>query len=86
MMQFGKINQPISGFQAKRQILLLFLKSQPWEIPFNWDFGFDRDAIDPVDQIVSGVEKYLDFEVKDVEVDGDRVSISLEGKKFDVSI
>lgn len=86
MMQFGKINQPISGFQAQRQILLLFLKSQPWEIPFNWDFGFDRDAIDPVDQIVSGVEKYLDFEVKDVEVDGDLVSVNLEGKKFDVSV
>lgn len=86
MMQFGKINEPISGFQAQRQILLLFLKSQPWEIPFNWDYGFDRDAIDPVDQIVSGVEKYLDFEVKDVEVDGTKVSINLEGKKFDVSI
>lgn len=93
MMQIGKINKPISGFQAQRQILILFLQSQPWEIPFNWDYGFDRDAIDPIDQIVSGIEKYLPFKVEDVEVTGDgvpprelRVSINLEGKKFDVSI
>lgn len=86
MMQFGKINAPISGFQAQRQILILFLNSQPWEIPFNWDFGYDRDAIDPVEQITSSIEKHLDFDVTDVLVEGDRVSINLQGKKIDVTI
>jgi hypothetical protein len=86
MMQLGEINKPISGFQAKRQILTLFLKSQRWELPFNWDFGRDPDAIDPVEQILSSIEKYLTFTVESVEIEGSRIIISLDGKKFDVSI
>jgi hypothetical protein len=86
MMQFGKINEPISGFQAQRQILTLFLNSQHWEIPFNWDFGRDRDAIDPVEQITAMIEKYLPFSIDSVEVEGDRVSAYLKGKQIDVTI
>lgn len=83
-MQFGKINQPISGFAADRQILSLFLNSQHWEMPFNWDYGRDLNAIDPVDQIVAGIEKYLAFKVDSVEVIGRSVSVYLEGKKINV--
>jgi hypothetical protein len=86
MMQFGKINQPVSDFQAQRQILTLCLNSQHWEIPFNWDFGRDRDAIDPVEQITAMIERYLPFLIDSVEVDGDRVSVYLNGKQIDVTI
>lgn len=86
MMQFGKINQPINDFLAQRQILALFINSQRWEMPFSWDWGRDPDAIDPVEQLMSAIAKHLLFTVDDVEVEGDRVTITLKGKKFDVSI
>jgi len=86
MMQFGKINEPVSGFQSQRQILTLCLNSHHWEIPFNWDFGRDRDAVDPVEQITAMIERYLPFSIDSIEVEGDRVSVYLNGKQINVSI
>ena len=85
-MQLGKINVPISGFEAQRQSLILAIQSQWWELPFNWDFGRDPQAIDPVEQILSMIEKYLNFTVENVEIESDRVSVWLKGKKIDVAI
>lgn len=84
-MQFGEINKPIDGFEAQRQVLILFLRSQPWEIPFVWDYGWDRNAIDQAEQIQSGIAKHLDFTVDSVEVLDGEVSINLRGKKINVS-
>lgn len=86
IMQLGKTNAPIAGFEAQRQLLILAIQSQWWELPFNWDFGRDPTAIDPVDQLLSMIEKYLDFTVDNVEIQGDRVSVWLKGKKIDVTI
>ena len=86
MMQYGKINQPVTGFEAQRQILTLMLRSKWWELPFNWDFGRDPNAIDPVEQIKGTIEKYLDFTVDAVEIQDDRVSVWLLSKRIDVSV
>lgn len=85
-MQFGEINKPIDGFEAQRQIIILFINSQPWELPFAWDYGWDRNAIDPAEQIQSGIAKYLNFSVDSVEVEGREVTINLEGKKINVTV
>jgi hypothetical protein len=85
-MQFGEINKPIQGFEAQRQIIILFLNSQPWELPFAWDYGWERNAIDPAQQIQSGIAKYLDFTVDSVEVVEREVTINLKGKKISVTI
>lgn len=55
-------------------------------MPFAWDWGRDPNAIDPVEQLTSSIAKYLDFTVEDVEVEGNRVSVTLQGKKIDVFI
>lgn len=85
-MQFGQINKPIDGFEAQRQVIILFLNSQPWELPFAWDYGWDRNAIDPAEEISSGIAKYLNFTVDSVEVIGREVIINLKGKKINVTI
>jgi hypothetical protein len=84
-MQLGKINAPISGFEADRQRLIFAIQSQWWELPFHWDFGRDPKAIDPVEQLLSMIEKYLNFTVDKVEIQGDRVSVWLKGKQIDVT-
>lgn len=84
MMQYGKIGSPIVGFEAQKQILIAFLNSQYWEIPFNWDFGRSSDAIDPVQEITEGIKKYLDFTIDSVEIEGSRVTIYLQGQKINV--
>ena len=84
-MQFGEINKPLEGFEAQRQTLILFLNSQPWEMPFAADYGWDRNAIDQAEQIKSGIAKHLNFTVDSVEIIDREVSINLKGKKINVS-
>lgn len=81
IMRFGKIGEPIAGFDAKKQIIEGFLNSQYWEMPFNWDWGYPKDAIDPVRAIEEGIKKYLDFEVDSIAREGSQIIIYLDGEK-----
>lgn len=86
IMQLGKINAPITNFEAQRQTLILAIQSQWWELPFYWDYGRDLEAIDPIEQLLSMIEKYLSFTVEQIEIEGDRVNVWLQGKKIDIKV